>query len=94
MNKRMLLFVAVPALLCIGVASAQHPLLDTMADGVVARYQSANCEQLWAQKGAPKTPREQEAIQMLRNDAQMRHEFINRVAAPIVNKLFECGLVP
>jgi hypothetical protein len=24
----------------------------------------------------------------------MRREFINRVAAPIANKLFECGMIP
>ena len=37
---------------------------------------------------------EQRAIQLLRNDPQMRTEFLNRVAAPIVNKLFECGMIP
>jgi hypothetical protein len=31
---------------------------------------------------------------MLRNDPQMRTEFLNRVAAPITNKLFECGMIP
>ena len=34
------------------------------------------------------------AVQMLQNDPQMRTEFINRVAAPIANKLFECGMIP
>ena len=33
-------------------------------------------------------------MQMLRNDPQMRTAFINKVAAPIVNKMFECGLIP
>jgi hypothetical protein len=49
---------------------------------------------LWQQRGQPKSPREQEAIQALRNDPQMRAAFIDRVAAPIANKLFECGLLP
>jgi hypothetical protein len=31
---------------------------------------------------------------MLKGDPAMRTEFINRVAAPIVNKMFECGLIP
>jgi hypothetical protein len=31
---------------------------------------------------------------MLRNDPQMRTEFLNRVAAPIANKLFECAMIP
>jgi hypothetical protein len=28
------------------------------------------------------------------HDPQMRTEFLNRVAAPIANKLFECGMIP
>jgi len=31
---------------------------------------------------------------MLRNDPQLRTEFLNRVAAPVANKMFECGLIP
>jgi len=27
-------------------------------------------------------------------DAQMRAELLNKVAAPIANKMFECGLIP
>jgi len=37
---------------------------------------------------------EEKAIQALRNDPQMRTAFVNRVAAPIVNKMFECGMIP
>jgi hypothetical protein len=31
---------------------------------------------------------------MLKSDAQMRAAFINKVAAPIANKMFECGMIP
>jgi hypothetical protein len=31
---------------------------------------------------------------MLHQDPQMRQEFLNRVAAPIANKMFECGMIP
>jgi hypothetical protein len=48
----------------------------------------------WQQRGQPKSPREQEAVQALRNDPQMRAVFIDKVAAPIANKMFECGLLP
>jgi len=34
------------------------------------------------------------ADKILRNDPQMRQAFINRAAAPIANKLFECGMIP
>jgi hypothetical protein len=37
---------------------------------------------------------EQRAIGILRNDAGMRTEFINKIAAPIANKMFECGMIP
>jgi len=30
----------------------------------------------------------------LKTDPQMRTVFINKVAAPIANKMFECGLIP
>jgi len=77
-----------------GVASAQFPILDMIADKVIQKYQSSTCEQLWQQKGQPKPPMEQEAIQRLRSEPQMRLAFINRVAAPIANKMFECGMIP
>jgi hypothetical protein len=43
--------------------------------------------------GATFTAR-QKAIQFLKTDPQMRTVFINKVAAPIANKMFECGLIP
>jgi hypothetical protein len=53
---------------------------------------------LWAEKakkkGQPKPAMEQEAIQLLRSDPQLSAEFINRVAAPIANKMFACGMIP
>jgi hypothetical protein len=80
------------------MASAQYPVLDEVAGKVVQKYQGSSCEQLWqerAQKqGRPKPPREQQALQLLRDDPQMRAMFIDRVAAPIANKMFECGMIP
>jgi len=72
----------------------QHPVLDAIASKVIQKYQQSSCEQLWKQKTEPKTPQEQKAIAQLRNDPQIRPEFINTVAAPIANKMFECGLIP
>jgi hypothetical protein len=90
-----LLAVALPVLLFAGVASAQqHPLLDRVANKVVQKYQNSSCEQLWQERGQPKSEREQEAVNFLRNDPQMRAAFIDRVAAPVANKLFECGMIP
>jgi hypothetical protein len=94
MSKRYL-FALVPAMLLFaGVASAQHPMLDAVADRVVQKYQQSSCEQLWQQRQQPQSQRKQEAIQMLHDDPQLRAAFIDKVAAPIANKLFQCGMIP
>jgi hypothetical protein len=98
MNKPLVVFAAVSALLLAGVAAAQYPMMDVVADRLVQRYQQSSCEQLWeeraAKQGSPRPEREQQAVQMLQGDPQMRAAFIARVAAPIANKMFECGMIP
>lgn len=95
MMRRFHLFALTAVMLFAGVAGAQqYPLMDMVADKIIQKYQQSTCEQLWQRKGKPKTGREKEALQMLRNDPQMRAAFINRVAAPIANKMFECGMIP
>jgi hypothetical protein len=37
---------------------------------------------------------EQNAVAMLKGDPQMRVAFINKIAAPIANKVFDCGMIP
>ena len=77
-------------------AQDQYPILDKVAAKVVQKYTSTPCEQLWQQKQAPQppSPQEQKAIQFLKTDPQMRVVFINKVAPPIANKMFDCGLIP
>ena len=95
MSKRIYLFVMAVGLLFIGVASAQEfPIMDAVADKVIQKYQNSSCEQLWIQKGEPKSEMEQRVITLLRTDPQMRTAFLNKVAAPIANKMFECGMLP
>lgn len=79
---------------CSASAQEQYPLLDMVAEKVIQKYQQSSCEQLWIQKSQEKSPREQEIIQLLRNDPQMRQIFLNRSAGPIANKMFECGMIP
>jgi len=89
------LFALVPALLFAGVATAQqYPLMDMMADRVIQRYREASCEQLWERRGKPKPEEEKNLIQLMRDDPQMRTAFLNKIAAPVTNKMFECGMVP
>ena len=94
MMKRVYLVSFVSAVLFAGVALCQeYPLMNMIADRVIQKYQQATCEQLWEKKGH-KTDEEKNLIQLLRDDPQMRTAFINKVAAPIANKMFECGMLP
>jgi hypothetical protein len=94
MNRRMAAAVTVGALGVAGLAMGQGAILDAVANKVIAKYQGATCQQLWAEKSQPKSAQEQKAVQFLQNDAQARTAFINKVAAPIANKMFECGMIP
>jgi hypothetical protein len=77
-----------------GMALADFPLMNMVADKVIQKYQSSTCEQLWAQKSQPKSEQEQKVIGLLKNDPQLRTAFLNKVAGPISNKMFECGMIP
>jgi hypothetical protein len=74
----------------------QYPIMDKVAAKVIGKYQNSTCNQLYQQKSqkAPPSPEEIKAVEFLHKDPQMRAAFINKVAAPIANKLFECGLIP
>lgn len=74
----------------------QFPIMDQVANKVIAKYQGSTCEQLWIKKSekAPPTSEEVKAITFLKSDPQMRVAFINKIAAPIANKMFECGMIP
>jgi len=94
MIKPLPLFAGVLTLTVAGVAGAQYQILDMLADKVVQKYQQSTCEQLWEARGKPKSEEEQRIIGFLKSDPQMRTDFINRIAGPVANKMFECGLVP
>ena len=94
MNKRIYPLAALAALLVAGFVGAQGLIMDMVANKVVTKYQNATCEQLWQQKAAPKSQEEQNAVQFLKGNPQAREAFINKIAGPVVNKMFECGMVP
>lgn len=94
MRKKIWVLSIVGASFAAGIAYAQYPILNMVAGKVIDKYQSATCEQLWQQKGQPKSAEEQKVIGILKSDPQMRSAFINQVAAPIANKMFECGMIP
>lgn len=85
----------------VGVADAQpdYPMMDKLAEKVIEKYRTSSCQELAQQKKSQPTAGPQQKIQarvmqMLRNDRQMRTQFLNKVSAPIANKMFECGMIP
>jgi len=93
-NKSIGAAVLISALIVARAASAQGMLLDFAANKVIKKYQTATCDELKAQKKDPPTDKEKEAVQFLRNDSQARTFFINKIAAPVLNKMYDCGMIP
>jgi hypothetical protein len=99
--RRMSKFVLLVSPLALTVATGtyaqdQYPILDKVAAKVIQKYQSTPCEELMQKRANPQPPSAQEVkvIQFLKSDPQMRTVFINKVAAPIANKMFACGMIP
>ena len=89
--------------LALGAPSAstqqsEYPMMDKIAQKVIDKYQTSTCEDLKAQKQQPPDPQQaamkQKVVGMMKSDAKMREQFLNKVAAPIANKMFECGMIP
>lgn len=79
-------------------APASYPIADALAGKLVQKYNSASCEQLAQERGAPPNA-QKEAIeakvgQQLQQNAGMRAAFVNKVAPTIVNKMIVCGFIP
>jgi hypothetical protein len=81
-----------------GQAASQYPIADKVADKVIHEYQTSSCQQLAEKKKQPSPAQQaemqQKAIEALKKDPQMRKHFLDRVAGPIANKMFECGMIP
>jgi hypothetical protein len=81
-----------------GQATSQYPIADKVADKLIQKYQMSSCQQLAMEKQQPRPPQkeamEQRVVQTLHEYPQLREYFLNRVAGPIVNKMFECGFIP
>jgi hypothetical protein len=92
-NKTTSIAVGIAAFILAGEASAQGMLLDFAADKVINKYQTATCDELKAQKKQPPTDKEKEAVEFLRSDSQARIFFINKIAGPVLNKMFDCGMI-
>ena len=94
MITRSMILVVVLFLFAGAAVAQDYPLLNMVADRVNEKYRSATCEQVWQDKEKPKGEMEKNLIRMLQENPQMRQVFIDKVAATVANKMFECGLVP
>jgi hypothetical protein len=65
--------------------------MDQIANRVVEKYQNS-CDQL-AEKGPAAFHRGSRGHSAFARRSKMRG-LIDRVAAPIANKIFECGMIP
>lgn len=90
--------VATLAVVCIIAGSvaarAQGMLLDYAADRVIQKYQTSTCEQLKQARAEGPSEKEKLALEFLRGDDQARIAFVDKIAAPVANKMFECGMFP
>src|ERR1700730_13917508 len=86
--------VFVSVLMIAGAAAAQGMLVDAAADRVIKKFEAATCDQLKAQKNEPPSEKEKIGLDLLRDDPKARVAFIDKIAAPVLNKMFECATIP
>jgi hypothetical protein len=86
--------VIVSVMFVAGAVAAQDALVDAAADRVIKKFESATCDQLKAQRNEPPSEKEKIAMDLLRDDPKARVAFIDKIAAPVLNKMFECSIIP
>ena len=95
MSKRSCLFALAFALLFVGAAHAQYPILDMVAQKVIQKYQQSSCE---SSCGCRKASRNHSGSRKSYSGCAAIRRWLppsfNQVAAPIANKMFECGMIP
>ena len=94
----MLIFLAASFGSTVFAQQSKYPMMAQITQMVIQKYQNSSCQDLRQQKSqaakGQQAQVQQAIVRQLRNDAQMRAEFIHRVAGPIALKLFECGMIP
>ena len=86
--------VFVSAMVVAGAVGAQGMLVEAAADKVIKKYQAATCDQLKEQRANPPSVKDKIALDFLRDDPKARVAFVDQIAAPVLNKMFECNMIP
>ena len=94
MSKSIGVAVFVSAVIVAGAVAAQGRLVDAAADRVIKKFEAATCDQLKAQKDEPPSEEKKIALDLLRDDPKARVSFVDKIAAPVLNKMFECNMIP
>jgi len=94
MNRSIGIAVFVSALIVAGAVAAQGVLVDAVADKVIKKYETGSCDQLKALKAEPPPEKEKIALDLLKADPKARVAFVDKIAAPVLNKMFECSMIP
>jgi hypothetical protein len=81
-------------LIGLGAWSQRGRVLDMAADEVTQKFQTATCDQLKARKDEPPTLVKKVALSLLHDDPEARTAFIDKVAAPVLDKMVQCGMAP
>ena len=94
MSKSMGVAVFVSAVIVAGAVAAQGRLVDAAAERVIKKFEAATCDQLKTQKDEPPSEEKKIALDLLRDDPKARVAFVDKIAAPVLNKMFECNMIP
>ena len=78
----------------VGAWSQRGRVLDMAADDVTRKFSTATCAELKARKDESPTMVEKVALSLLHDDPDARKAFIDKVAAPVLNKMVQCGMAP
>lgn len=90
-------FLIALGVLALGASGAQaQDMVSMLGQKIVQKYTSTPCADLIAKKAnpAPPSPMEAKIVAALKADPAKRQEFINVIAGPIANKMFDCGMIP
>ena len=94
MSKSIGIAVFVSAVIIAGAVAAQGMLVDAAADKVIKKFEAASCDQLKAQKDEPPSEEKKIAMKLMQDDPKARVAFVDKIAAPVLNKMFECNMIP
>jgi hypothetical protein len=84
-------------------AANREQLVELIGDQVATRISQSSCsefqstlDRLKAQKaqGGSNNAKRKRVMDAMKANPELRTSFINKVAGPVANKMFDCGLIP